>query len=548
MPKRQHSAKATTKPPVDPLQEGKLALAGQIVTMDASRRVVKHGIIFIENGLIIAVQDKQQAPPHGFEATLVIDTKGTIFPGLIELHNHLSYDLLRLWDVPRKYGNRGQWAGIPEYRTLISGPMQVLGQRPDLLAALVRYVECKCLLAGVTTSQGIELFSNKGVRRFYRGIVRNVEQTSDPNLPEAGTRILDVDARDAQSFLGRLSQKKCFLLHLAEGVDDTARRHFLSLQFKPGQWAIASSLAGIHCTGLEKPDFEVMANKGASMVWSPLSNLLLYGATAKVAAARQAGVRIGIGSDWSPSGSKNLLGELKVAHLFSQDAGGIFSDAEITELATTNAAAILHWDAHLGSIAAGKYADFMVLTGKPADPYRALMKAGERSIQMVMINGIARCGVPDLMKSCGVKDESFTVGGEKRILNLAQETGDLDVASISLAQAQRTLTKALHDLPKLKLRPPARMAMAMSGQPVTWFLALDELEPTGLDLRPHLPMDGRPTMLAARGPAAAQGPPKLKSLKLDPVTVADDDSFLDSMAKQKNLPDYIKKGLPLLYN
>ena len=96
--------------------------------------------------------------------------------------------------------------------------MKVLGERPDLLASLARYVECKCLLGGTTTSQGIELFSNAGARRFYRGIVRNVEQTNDPNLPEAGTRIPDVDANDAKSFLARISQKKCYLLHLAEGL------------------------------------------------------------------------------------------------------------------------------------------------------------------------------------------------------------------------------------------------------------------------------------------------------------------------------------------
>jgi cytosine/adenosine deaminase-related metal-dependent hydrolase len=33
------------------------------------------------------------------------------------------------------------------------------------------------------------------------------------------------------------------------------------------------------------------------MVWSPLSNLLLYGDTAQIKAARDAGVLIGIGSD-----------------------------------------------------------------------------------------------------------------------------------------------------------------------------------------------------------------------------------------------------------
>jgi len=58
------------------------------------------------------------------------------------------------------------------------------------------------------------------------------------------------------------------------------------------------------------------------MVWSPFSNLLLYGGTSDIARARNEGVLIALGPDWSPSGSKNLLGELKVARLVSEEAGG----------------------------------------------------------------------------------------------------------------------------------------------------------------------------------------------------------------------------------
>jgi cytosine/adenosine deaminase-related metal-dependent hydrolase len=536
------------KSPIDPLEGPKLALAGQIVTMDQARSVLKRGTIFIEQGGIFAVGKPGEASPTGFETVPVIDTQGTIFPGLIELHNHLSYNILRLWSVPKKFGNRSQWAGTPDYQTLISGPMSLIGQIPGLLPAVVRYVGCKCLLGGVTTSQGIELFSNKGGRRFYRGIVRNVEQTGDPGLPEAGTRIADIDASDAQSFLARLAQKKCFLLHLAEGLDSTARGHFLSLQFKPGQWAITSSLTGIHCTGLQKSDFDIMAQKGASMVWSPLSNLLLYGGTARIEEAKQAGVRTGIGSDWSPSGSKNLLGELKVAHLVSQGAGGVLSDSDIVALATTDAAAILHWEDRLGSIEAGKRADFLVLNGTPQDPYSALIKATESSIQLVMINGVPRYGDPGIMKSLGASGESLTLGGTKRMLHLAQKTADPDVAIISLRQAQTTLSKALKDLPTLK--PPAPRPAKRAGlpQPLVWFLALDELTPTGMDVRPHLPMKGRSTMAAAKGPSALKGPPpRLKPLDLDPLTVVDDPDFLALIAKEINLPAFIKAGLPLLY-
>ncbi len=56
--------------------------------------------------------------------------------------------------------------------------MKTIGEATDLLPALVRYVECKALVGGVTTTQGIALFSAPGVRRYYRGIVRNVEETA----------------------------------------------------------------------------------------------------------------------------------------------------------------------------------------------------------------------------------------------------------------------------------------------------------------------------------------------------------------------------------
>jgi hypothetical protein len=70
--------------------------------------------------------------------------------------------------------------------------MNVLGHTPTYVEAVVRYVECKCLLSGVTTSQGISLYGVR-VNKYYRGVVRNVESPTDPRLPAASTKISDVD-------------------------------------------------------------------------------------------------------------------------------------------------------------------------------------------------------------------------------------------------------------------------------------------------------------------------------------------------------------------
>jgi cytosine/adenosine deaminase-related metal-dependent hydrolase len=90
------------------------------------------------------------------------------------------------------------------------------------------------------------------------------------------------------------------------------------------------------------------------------------------------GVRIGLGSDWSPSGSKNLLGELKVAFLVSESRPRpLFSARELVALATRNGADILKWSHVLGSLEAGKRADLLVVRRHEGDPYEGLIKAKE---------------------------------------------------------------------------------------------------------------------------------------------------------------------------
>jgi len=556
--------------PIDPLTGPKLALGGRVVTMAEAFTVKSDGVVCIEKGRIIAVQDRGAAAPTGFADVSIVETGGTLFPGLMELHNHLSYNALPLWSpVPKRFEHRGQWSNHKDYRKLISGPMTVVGEyrdangKPALLPALVRYVECKCLLGGVTTSQGVKLASNAGAQRFYRGLVRNVEQTDDPELPEALGRIADVDARDARAFLARLRKEdSCMLLHLSEGIthpsdpDSIARRHFRALEVAPDEWALNNKFAGIHAAGLLPEDFDVLAAHKGAMIWSPLSNLLLYGETARVESAHRAGVTIGLGSDWSPSGSKNLLGELKVAWLYNEQVlDGRFQARDIIAMATQNAARILKWQAACGSIEAGRRADLFIIDGTAGDPYDALIRAKETDIRLVMISGVARYGTSELMSTLAPSDQTVRVGGETRRLYLEQETADPDVKPVSLRTATTTLRAAFRDIQRLarEAEKPTRVvrrALDASTAPI-WSLALDEIRDTGVDLRPRLPWSGpRDFTGPERVPRRAATVPLaelLEPIKLDALTVADDADFLLQMETQPNLPDAIKRGLRDLY-
>jgi 5-methylthioadenosine/S-adenosylhomocysteine deaminase len=552
---------ATT--PIDPASSPQWALAGRVVTMDKAATVLPDGVVWINNATIAAVTARGDAPPEGFAAVTPIESGGTIFPGLIDLHNHIAYNALPLWKVPRKYGNRNTWGNSDEYHRLVTAPMKTIGEETSLLPALVRYVEAKQLVGGVTTTQGVALFSAPGIRRFYRGIVRNVEDTDDKAFPEAGARIGDVEAKDAQKFLTTIKKKQCYLLHLSEGTDQAAREHFEALDIAGDQWAIAPSLAGIHCAALQPADFKTLAERGASMIWSPFSNLLLYGQTADVAAAKTAGTptarfKIGLGSDWTPTGSKSLFGELKVARIYSQNNGNFFTDEQLVRLCTSNAAAILRWDLQLGSIEVRKRADLTVVAGRDdANPYAPLFEGDERTVQLVVINGTPRYGTPALMATDGEGLEKFDVGGEPRVLYLKQDSQDPDVAALSYRHAHADLTAALRDIKQIRqaqeaadaapaAEPLAAAPRFQSGEPR---LALDEFEQTDFVQRPHLPMDGAltgpvdQTALAAAAPISSL----LGPMELDRLTVADDPTFLDRVAAANNVPPYLAPELRQLY-
>jgi cytosine/adenosine deaminase-related metal-dependent hydrolase len=522
-----------------------MALAGRVVTMDDHGTVLENTVLYAQDGLIVDLRPVGAPPPPGFEAVPVVQTKGTIFPGLVELHNHLPYDVLSLWRVPKKYGNRDQWSGPgnPDYRRLITGPMQVLGAQPEVASAVVRFAETRCLLGGTTTSQGITLAKSPSIVTHFRGLVRNVEDTGDPLLPAALTHIADVVAADGEKFLERVSGDKKLILHLAEGADASAARHFAALQVRKGTWAVTDNLIGIHCVALTDSDFEIYGAHGGSMVWSPLSNLLLYGRTADVGAALKHHVPVALGSDWAPSGSKNLLGELKVARLAAQSQQLPLSSADLVAMVTRTPAAMLGWGDQVGSLRAGLRADLLVVAGTTADPCDALVGATEGDIALVAIAGVPRVGSSTLMQALGVAaaagSEAITVAGRKRVLNLVEPTADPTVSSLSVAEATSVLSTALAGLPS------AHAAAALPDAQLR--LAVEGLVDNHMSSRPHLRYRGKVTGPNYHDPGAppalAAVPPVLPALTLDPLTAVDNPGYYDLLAVEPNLPDDVRAGL-----
>jgi 5-methylthioadenosine/S-adenosylhomocysteine deaminase len=507
-----------------------IVLRGAVATLDAMGTVHASACVCIEGQMIKAVVPAGAPLPREFAAAVPFDTGGTIYPGLIELHNHLTYNELPLWTVPARYTNRNQWRlSEPTYNYDVAWPAKILGQNAnqDYPRSIARFAECRSLFGGVTTSQGVGTVSSTGHRSYYQSLVRVVEGPLDPGWPAAKDQTLDFSATQISSILEpALRRGTPFIYHLAEGTDADAHQRFLDLQYQPGSWAIAPDLITIHCVGCAAADFARLAG-AAGMVWSPLSNLLLYGQTADLAAAKNAGVSISLGSDWSPSGSKNLLGELKIAKMVSDQAGVLFSNEELVRMVTSTAARMVQWDRYVGSVDVGKVADLVVLNGVAADPYDQLISATEADIRLVMIGGDVRLGEATLVTPNPAAQETVKIGGKDYILDLNDSADPL--AGLSYADAAAKLEYGLKNIPKLGVDfGAAHAALLERNHAPTWTLALD------LDWTPG------ETRELLRAAGVGIDPSKLHAMTLDPPTAIDDPAFIEKLKANPNIPNSIK--------
>ena len=502
-------------------------LVGRVVTMNKDREVHEDGQVAISNGRIAAVAAKGQKLPAEFSAAPRIDTGGTLYPGLIDLHNHFVYNVLSLWTVPKRYDNRSQWPRAATYAAEVTLPVRALAENASSARSLVRYVEAKALVGGTTTGQGIRTRVNGGPKLF-RGAMRNVEVTDDPRLPEAGTLVptLYVNEERVKAFRRSLDTRASYFYHLAEGVDAAARKTFTDLADND---LLQPALVGIHSLGLQTDDLKKLAGAGAKAVWSPLSNLLLYGRTHDLGEIKQAGVPLAIGCDWSPSGSKNLLQELKVARWVADQQKADLSDEDLVACVTSTPAEIVKWAPYVGSLAADAMADVLVVAGTDGDPYRHLIEAGEADIRLLLIHGAARYGERELMEQLHPKQgtplESWKLGKADRAFDFFAQGSEIN--DVTLASATETLSKAMSDLPSFREESAEAAAQltSLGLEAPSFTIDLDnEFEPSPEEIEEG----GEAGLLADWSQIAA-------SVPLD-TPVVDEDSYWKQLEAAANLP------------
>jgi cytosine/adenosine deaminase-related metal-dependent hydrolase len=442
--------------------------------MDDASTVIEDGAVWIgADGRIALVAERGAAAPAGFDGAAVVETGGTIYPGLIDLHNHLAYNCVGLWIAPQNepYTSRNQWPREKEYVTDVREPAAALGQVAG--KAVLKWVELKALVGGVTAIQG----SAKLDRPYEGWLVRNVElETFGTGRKTINQSVRTLAEPDFAPVRERMAQGNAFLYHLSEGTDDGLLKEYRDLATHD---CLSPHLVGIHSTALGEAEFREWGAKGGSIVWSPFSNLWLYRDTTNVAAATDAGLNVCLGADWAPSGSKHLLGELKVADLHNRETlGGHFSAEQLVRMATSNPADAVGWTEEAGRLRAGAFADVLVIAAADGDPYRALVEATEPDVQLVTVGGRALYGTPELMEAADAEHaEPLRVAGAERAVDLVDPRagdGDLGYAEVvERLEAAREDPVAAAEQAERSLEPQVVVQLDMPWDEVTDRAPLD---------------------------------------------------------------------------
>lgn len=409
--------------------EPRITLKGTIVTPS---QVLTDGAISI---LGTQIEDVR-ATVAGVQGNIV-ETDSFIFPGLIDLHDHITWNVLPRWRPNQLFMNRYEWQKTAAYSIALDQPHYAISADHELACDADRFSEIKAIVGGATSVVGgLAPTSGTNDNACILGLTRNLD--IDAGFPDS---VLDKEKVWYVIFPFEMSLAatvavrsgldsgavKALLVHAGEGkpTDAAAAREFAMLA-KNGDGFLRPGVSVIHGVAFNAADFKQMAKAGVGLIWSPRSNIELYGGTTDVLSAKAAGVKIALAPDWSPTGSDGMIEELKYASTWNAaQYPPVFENGELVKMATVVPAQLAGADQQIGSLANGMYADLLLIRRNVTDPNRALLNASPADVRLVVIGGVPIYGDADLMDRLlpRAELERLTVCGVPKKLHITPQPG-----------------------------------------------------------------------------------------------------------------------------
>ncbi len=428
-----------------------------LVTMDAQRREIVGGAVFVRDGVIEAVGRSEDLPATADETISARDQ--ILVPGLVNTHHHMFQTLTRALPAAQDVELFGWLQALYPVWASIT---------PEMLQVSTQLAMAELLLSGCTTSSdhlylypgacrlddtlhaatemGLRFHAARGsmsVGQSQGGLPpdsvvedeaailkdtqRVIEAFHDPARfamqrivvapcsPFSVSRELMRDAAQLARSFGR-SHKVHLHTHLAENDDDISytREKF---NCTPAEYAEQLGWLGpdvwhAHCVKLDAAGIALFGRTGTGVAHCPGSNMRLGSGIAPIRAMRDAGVPVSLAVDGSASNdSGHLLAEARLGLLLQRVGSGAtaMGAREMLEIATLGGAQVLGRD-DIGALAPGMAADFVsfaldevATAGALHDPLAALLFCHPPAVKLNVVNGRVRVRDGQLVAADGAR-------------------------------------------------------------------------------------------------------------------------------------------------
>jgi len=371
-----------------------LVTGATIVTMDADRRVIEGGVLAVRGDSIVAIGEQvATAFPKGLTAEKTIDARGKIvMPGLINGHTHIPMTLMRglkddvtLDDWLRKYIFPAEARNVSEDYVRWGSRLalaEMIRSGTTTFADMYYFEDAE---AEETKSAGLRGFLGETWIDFPDPDNKNEAEMAaytekflkkwygDPLIhasvaPHSIYTCSEKTLRDSAALARRYHAP--ILIHVAEMqkefVDSMKTNNATPVQYLDRIGLLGPDVLAAHCIWLDATDIKILAERQTGCVHNPSSNMMLASGVAAVVDQRAAGMRVGLGTD-GPAGSNNDLNIMeemdlaaKLQKTYRADPRALGAKGAL-EMATIEGARALHMEKEIGSLEAGKKADFIVL-------------------------------------------------------------------------------------------------------------------------------------------------------------------------------------------
>lgn len=383
----------------------KLFRGGRIVSVSFEAGMVERGYLVLDGEIIAEVGEGDPGPDVCAEEE--IDLAGAaIMPGLVNAHGHSYSNLvkgsrenlpLEVWMLYVLAEGRAMSAADAHVGALLGSIEMLKGgvtcfldhlsQPPEALLAAARAYGEAGIRAVVTPMFGDKPYfdtlpggSNRtGDERGTNEVLESVEEVLDGLRGGEGLVGAGVGPSGPQRCTDALLLGS---YELAEGYDVPWHTHLLETRVQRetaksfytasmtrhlddlGLLSPRCSLA--HAVWADEEERGIIAERGATVVHNPVSNLLLGSGVMPLISMRETGVAVALGTDGvNCSGFHSMFESMKLAAIlsntFTEDYSRWLRAREILEMATVRGAQALGMEGEIGNLEVGAKADFVIL-------------------------------------------------------------------------------------------------------------------------------------------------------------------------------------------